>query len=183
MQKMKPYTYTLHTLHVVITAFMPVSLPILSLQSDFPCLLIIRGIPGSGKSTLAQHYMQSIPDAVHCEADHYFINKQGQYCYDGRKIKRAHEFCQQNMRNALSQGKSVIVSNTSIRLWELTALLDIAASYDITPHIIHCRGQFTSMHNVPADIVARMALSYEAHPDETCYKPSFLSYNCNKTEI
>lgn len=167
MHKMRPYTYTLHTLHVVITAFMPV----LSLQPFFPCLLIIRGIPGSGKSTLAQHYMQSIPDAVHCEADHYFINKQGQYCYDGRKIKRAHEFCQQNMRNALSQGKSVIVSNTSIRLWELTALLDIAASYDITPHIIHCRGQFISTHNVPADIVARMALSYEAHPDETCYIP------------
>lgn len=148
---------------------MSTSLP---LMHSLPCLLIIRGIPGSGKSTLAQHYMHSISNAVHCEADHYFINKQGQYCYDGRKIKLAHEFCQHNMRNALSQGKSVIVSNTTIKLWELTALLDIAAGYNVESHIIHCRGQFTSTHNVPVDIVARMALSYEPHADEINYIPS-----------
>jgi len=148
---------------------MPTSLPLITTS---PCLLIIRGIPGSGKSTLAQHYMHSMPNAVNCEADHYFINKQGQYCYEGHKIKLAHEFCQRNVKDALSQGKSVIVSNTTIKLWELTALLDIAACYDVTPQIIHCRGQFTSTHNVPADIVARMALSYEPHPDESCYMPS-----------
>ncbi|WP_242065794.1 AAA family ATPase [Moritella sp. F3] len=150
-------------------AFMPTSLPLIS---TFPCLLIIRGIPGSGKSTLAQHYMQSIPDAVHCEADHYFINSQGEYCYDARKIKNAHESCQRNIKEALGQGKSVIVSNTSIRMWELKALLDIALNYDVTPYIIHCRGEFTSTHNVPTDIVARMALSYEPHPDERRYIPS-----------
>jgi predicted kinase len=148
---------------------MPASLPLIP---SLPCLLIIRGIPGSGKSTLATHYMQSIPDAVHCEADHYFINKHGQYCYDGRKIKQAHAFCQLNIRNALSQGKSVIVSNTTIKLWELNTLLDIAACYDVTPHIIHCCGQFTNTHNVPADIVARMALNYEPYPDESSYVPS-----------
>lgn len=148
---------------------MPTSSPLITTS---PCLLIIRGIPGSGKSTLAQHYLQAMPNAMHCEADHYFINKQGLYCYDGRKIKLAHEFCQLNMRNALSEGKSVIVSNTTIKLWELTALLDIAAGYNVESHIIHCRGQFTSTHNVPADIVARMALSYEPHPDESTYIPS-----------
>ncbi|PKH06736.1 AAA family ATPase [Moritella sp. Urea-trap-13] len=148
---------------------MPASLPLIP---SSPCLIIIRGIPGSGKSTLAQHYMQSMPNAVHCEADHYFINKQGQYCYDGRKIKNAHESCQQNMHNALSEGLSVVVSNTTIKLWELITLLDIAAGYNVEAHIIHCCGQFTSSHNVPADIVARMALSYEPHPDESHYIPS-----------
>ena len=136
-----------------------------------PCLIVIRGIPGSGKSTLAQRFIELMPDAVLCEADHYFINKQGQYCYDGSKIKLAHEYCQLNMRNALSQGKSVIVSNTTIKLWELTALLDIAASYNIEPHIIHCCGQFTSTHNVPADTIAKMASNYEPHPNECSYLP------------
>ncbi|QFI40238.1 ATP-binding protein [Moritella marina ATCC 15381] len=132
----------------------------------------MRGIPGSGKSTLAQHYMQSTPDAVHCEADHYFINKQDEYCYDISKIKLAHQYCQQKMRDALSKGLSVIVSNTTIKRWELTALLEIAASYKVKSHIIHCVGLFTSTHNVPADIVTRMALSYEPHPDECTYIPS-----------
>lgn len=148
---------------------MPTSLPF---TPRSPCLIIIRGIPGSGKSTLAERYLQLLPDAVHCEADHYFINKQGQYCYDGRNIKNAHNACQRNMNKALSQGKSVIVSNTTIRIWELIALLDIAANYRVKPYIIHCRGQFTSIHSVPVDIVAKMALNYEAHPDESIYIPS-----------
>ncbi|MDX2322018.1 MAG: AAA family ATPase [Moritella sp.] len=149
---------------------MSVLLPLIPSSS---CLIIIRGVPGSGKSTLAHHFMHTMPNAVHCEADHYFINKQGKYCYDASKIKLAHQHCQQNMHDALSKGLSVVVSNTTIKKWELTALLDIAASYNnIETHIIHCCGQFSSTHNVPADIVARMALSYEPHPDESRYIPS-----------
>lgn len=144
-------------------------MPLLPLLSSSPCLLVIRGIPGSGKSTLAQRYMELMPDAVHCEADHYFINKQGEYRYDGNKIKLAHQDCQTKIRNALNQGKSVIVSNTTIRLWELTTLLEIADSFGVDKYIIHCCGEFTNIHNVPVDIVARMALSYEPHPDERRY--------------
>jgi len=145
---------------------MPSPLPLIP---SAPCLIIIRGIPGSGKSTLAQHFLQLLPDAVHCEADHYFINKQGRYVYDAKKIKPAHEQCQRKMRDALQAGRSVIVSNTTIKLWELTALLDIAAGYHIEKYIIHCCGEFTNTHNVPADVVANMALNYEPYVDETCY--------------
>ena len=137
-----------------------------------PYVIIIRGIPGSGKSTLAQRYIQLTPDVVHCEADHYFINKQGKYSYNGSKVKLAHQYCQQTMRNALGKGQSVIVSNTTIKRWELTALLDIAASYNIVPYIIHCCGEFTNTHHVPADVVAKMTLNYEPHPDESRYIPN-----------
>ncbi len=149
---------------------MPLLLELTKLS--MPCIIIIRGIPGSGKSTLAHRYSQLIPDIVHCEADHYFINKQGEYCYNGSKIKFAHQYCQQNMHNALSKRQSVIVSNTTIKRWELTALLDIAASYHIDPYIIHCCGEFSNTHHVPAEIVAKMALNYEPHPDESRYIPS-----------
>jgi len=137
-----------------------------------PCVIIIRGIPGSGKSTLAKYYTQLIPNVVHCEADHYFINRQGEYCYDGSKIKLAHQYCLQNMRNALGKGQSVIVSNTTIKRWELKVLLDIAASYHIEHYIIHCCGEFTNTHNVPSEVVAKMVLNYEPHPDEGRYIPS-----------
>ncbi|MGC3833614.1 AAA family ATPase [Moritella viscosa] len=109
-----------------------------------PYIIIIRGIPGSGKSTLAQRYIQLTPDVVHCEADHYFINKQGKYSYNGSKMKLAHQYCQQTMRNALGKGQSVIVS---------------------------C-GEFTNTHHVPADVVAKMALNYEPYPDEIRYIPT-----------
>ncbi|WP_255550336.1 AAA family ATPase [Moritella sp. 28] len=154
----------------IILSVMSLLLELSTLSS--PCMIIIRGIPGSGKSTLAQRYLQLIPDAVHCEADHYFINRQGEYCYDGSKVKFAHQYCQKNIRNALSKGQSVIVSNTTIKRWELTALLDIATRYNIEPHIIHCCGAFTSNHNVPAEIVANMALNYEVYPGESRYIPS-----------
>jgi len=148
----------------------------MSLLSDLspfsdPCLIIIRGIPGSGKSTLAQRFLLSLPNAVHCEADHYFINKQGRYIYDSKKIKLAHQYCQKKMRDALQAGQSVIVSNTTIKMWELTTLLDIAADYNIDKHIIHCCGKFVSTHHVPADIVATMALNYEPYKDEISYTP------------
>lgn len=140
-------------------------------QVSSPCVIIIRGIPGSGKSTLALRFLQLIPDAQHCEADHYFINKQGEYIFNGRKIKLAHEFCQQNMKDALQAGKSVVVSNTTIRLWELDVLLNIAAEYKADKRIVHCCGEFVNTHNVPAEIVARMASAYEPFAEEFDYTP------------
>jgi len=102
LQKVMPYTDSI--ISFMLSRHMPALFsipPLLPLQARLPCMLIIRGVPGSGKSTLAQNYIKSIPDVVHCEADHYFINKQGQYCYDGRKIKNAHAFCQQNNKKCL----------------------------------------------------------------------------------
>lgn len=147
---------------------MPLSLPF---KPTSPCLIIIRGIPGSGKSTLALQLLKSMPNAVHCEADHFFINKQGQYNYDRTKIKLAHQYCQQNVRKALQQGLPVIVSNTTIKLWELMALLDIAADYAIDTHVIKCCGEYANNHNVPVDIVAKMAMNYQSYSDEVCYTP------------
>lgn len=79
-------------------------------------LTLIRGLPGSGKSTLAKTL-----DAQHFEADMYFINEKGEYCYNGDKIGEAHEWCQQQVEKALAANQDVVVANTFVRLWEMKA--------------------------------------------------------------
>jgi predicted kinase len=131
-----------------------------------PNLIIIRGIPGSGKSTLAKKYRQLIPNAVHCEADDYFTDKQGNYKYNAEKIQQAHHCCQQKIRTALAKGDSVVVSNTTIRLWELEVLLAIGNDFNANIKVIRCLGHYTSVHGVPDDVIKKMALSYEVWQGE-----------------
>jgi len=52
-------------------------------------LTLIRGLPGSGKSTLARKL-----DAIHIEADQFFIQQNGVYLFNPKKLKAAHEWCQ-----------------------------------------------------------------------------------------
>lgn len=79
-------------------------------------LVLIRGLPGSGKSTYARRFYSGY---VHCEADHYFYDKDGVYRYNPDLIRQAHAACQKKAREALRSGKSVVVSNTFVRQWEM----------------------------------------------------------------
>ena len=47
-------------------------------------LYLLRGLPGSGKSTLAEQLGGS-----HFETDKYFIGENGEYNFDGSKLKEA----------------------------------------------------------------------------------------------
>ena len=138
-------------------------------------LIILRGVPGAGKSTLARRYLQLLPDAVHLEADQYFVDAQGHYQFDGSKLSQAHLWCQQQMRQALSKHVDVIVSNTSIRRWELQALLAIGRELKATVDVIRCCGEFTNSHGVPVETVAAMALNYQIWPGEQDYYPDVIS--------
>ena len=55
-------------------------------------LYLLRGLPGSGKSTLAKSI-----GGIHIEADQYFM-EDGEYKFDGSKIKLAHNYCQSQTR-------------------------------------------------------------------------------------
>ena len=50
-------------------------------------LILVRGIPGSGKSTFAKSL-----GGTHFETDKFFM-VDGEYKFDGTKIKEAHKWC------------------------------------------------------------------------------------------
>ena len=115
-------------------------------------LILIRGIPGSGKSTLAK----TIPHDSHFEADMFFMIN-GEYVFDNTKIKEAHEWCQEQTRNALNRNEIVIVSNTFVKKWEMESYLKMCPD----AKIIIANGKYKNIHNVPDAVIERMVNNFE----------------------
>ena len=120
-------------------------------------LVIIRGIPGSGKTTLAK---ESYSNFVLCEADQFFETENG-YEYDRNKIKDAHAFCLDKVKQNLEKGKDVVVANTFVKLWEIEQYLKL--SYPTK--VVETLGEYESIHNVPKDVVERMKKNFEPYHD------------------
>ncbi|MDP5253429.1 MULTISPECIES: ATP-binding protein [unclassified Vibrio] len=118
-------------------------------------LTLIRGLPGSGKSTLAKQ-LQQTSNAFHIEADMYFINQSGEYCFKPFLLSQAHQWCFDQANQALSEGKSVIVSNTFVEYWELKPYLRLAKQLKVELDILVCRQQFQSIHDVPPETMRKM---------------------------
>jgi len=126
-------------------------------------LFLLRGLPGSGKSTLAKSL-----GGFHVEADMYFIND-GEYKFDGSKIKDAHEWCQNEVNTAMilnhttGVNKRIVVSNTFTQEWEMKAYTDLAESYDYRVYslIVENRHGGVNEHGVPEDKLEQMKNRFE----------------------
>lgn len=125
---------------------------------------LIRGVPGSGKSTLAKAMVQ--PDTVHLEADMFFVNDAGVYKYDPSSIKAAHAWCQDQAREALAKGLSVVVSNTFVKVWELQPYLDMAKAASAQVTVLVATGHWPNCHGVPQTIVDRMRNQFQPFKGE-----------------
>lgn len=125
-------------------------------------LYIIRGLPGSGKSTLARRLVH---ESHICEADQFFIQEDGNYHFDGKKIGQAHEYCQArvvlNMANP-SVG-DIVVSNTFTRRWEYQKYIDLAEKYDYSVQVIEVHGPWKNTHGVPDEAIENMKARWEPH--------------------
>lgn len=129
-------------------------------------LLLIRGVSGSGKTTKV--VTEYIPLGYkHFEADMYFIDSEGNYKFDPKKIKMAHQWCQDSTRTALMAGISVVVSNTFTQLWEMDYYINLAKSLNIPFEVIECTGSYKNVHGVPDEIVQKMRARWEVYPPVT----------------
>jgi predicted kinase len=115
-------------------------------------LILVRGLPGSGKSTYAKTL-----GLEHYEADMYFE----QIGFNPALLKDAHNWCQVETYAALRRGESVVVSNTFTQRWELRPYYDIAQRCGARVEEVVMRGDYGSIHGVPAETIRCMAARWE----------------------
>ena len=126
-----------------------------------PILTLIRGLPGSGKSTLAKHMIETEEKTFHFEADMYHYDRDGKYTYNSDNCIKAHEWCQSRTKSALDCGFNVVVSNTFTTRQEIAPYLDIADDTKSTLRIVKCIGEYESIHDVPREVIGKMADRWE----------------------
>jgi predicted kinase len=124
-------------------------------------LVLIRGLPGSGKSTIAKNL---IGWYWHVETDQFWMDGD-EYKFDMSRIKEAHQWCQDKTKSMLNMGQSVVVSNTFTTAFELLPYFDIAKEFGIKPQVLLAQGQFGNIHNVPDEVLGKMAARFEYNID------------------
>jgi adenylate kinase len=127
-----------------------------------PQLIIIRGLPGQGKSTLAK----VLSEYQHFEADMFFIEND-KYVFIPEKIRNAHHWCFENVKNNIQNNQKVVVSNTFTQLWEMEKYIQLTDSL----LIIKCCGKFKNIHNVPETVLEKMESRWENYNMEIQYNP------------
>jgi adenylate kinase family enzyme len=118
-------------------------------------IVLIRGLPGSGKTTLATR----MGGYVHFEAD-MFLEVNGCYVYDAKKVPKAHDWCVASAKAALENGQNVVVSNTFAKVWELERYINLGFPF----RIIEATGHWPNLHGVPDEKIAMMKARWEPLP-------------------
>ena len=122
-------------------------------------LYLIRGIPGSGKSSLAKSL-----GGKHVEADMYHLDENGNYNWKPERVKEAHAWCQNQVRNwILESEERIIVSNTFTQEWEMKVYFDWAKEFDykVFSIIVENRHGGENVHNVPQETLEKMKNRFE----------------------
>jgi predicted kinase len=117
-------------------------------------IYIVRGCPNAGKSTFAKTL-----GGIHIEADQYFVDADGNYNFDGSKIKNAHAWCLDKVKTNMTVGRDkIVVSNTFTQEWEFQPYLELAKEYGYKTFtiIVENRHGNTNEHNVPEDKIEQM---------------------------
>jgi predicted kinase len=127
-------------------------------------LYLLRGLPGSGKSTLAKQLGGS-----HFETDKYFVGENGEYNFDGSKLKEAHQWCQDSVSNSMllnhttGENETIVVSNTFTQEWEMKPYMDMGKEwkYRVFTIIVENRHGGVNQHGVPDEKLQQMNDRFE----------------------
>lgn len=84
-----------------------------------------------------------------------------EYASNRIHLQAAHDWCLRMTREGLAAGRSVVVANTFVRRAWMEPYIHAAKEYGATVEVITCRGNFKSIHDVPADVLARQIQNLE----------------------
>jgi predicted kinase len=130
-------------------------------------LTLVRGLPGSGKSTFANLITNKFSI---CEADLFFYDKEGNYNFDGSRLKLAHVWCFNQVRTRMEDNKlnpqfypEIVVSNTFTQEWEMEKYYELAEEYGykVFSIIVENRHGGINQHGVPAEKLEQMKNRFE----------------------
>lgn len=132
-------------------------------------LVIVRGVSGSGKSTYVKKHFKGCP---HFEADMYFEDENGHYSFRADDLPKAHAWCKSETEKALKnkKNKTVVVSNTFTRYWEMSAYFQLAEKHRAEVKVLRMKNQYKNTHGVPDNIVEQMRSRFEDFKGEEYVK-------------
>lgn len=137
------------------------------------------GVSGCGKSTWVEEFVKDLPqtqNVVVCSADdgHMYDDGAGglTYVFNPAKAPMAHSDCLYKFTRAIGDPSvtHVIVDNTNVSTWERQNYAEVASLFEAK--IVYLVWQCETIqqvklcasrnkHNVPAGVIADMALRYE----------------------
>jgi hypothetical protein len=92
-------------------------------------------------------------------ADDYFYDEEGNYNFDGSKLKIAHNWCKVRTEHQMEDGIGmIVVANTFTQEWEMDEYFKLAEQYDYQVHsvIVENRHGGVNEHGVPVDKLEQM---------------------------
>ncbi len=132
-------------------------------------LILIRGLSGAGKTTLARRLSRYI-----FSADDYFLDEDGYYNFDPKKLPQAHLACQDLVRQELNNrmrehDNPVVVHNTFSQRWEMEPYLQMIGFPENRPTVIDLFDAGFSdsdlsnrnTHQVPVTVIRQMRARWE----------------------
>lgn len=125
-------------------------------------LTVIRGIPGSGKSTFAREWFGW---SLVLENDQFHVSDDC-YRFDKTRMKAAVDWCYDTAAAALGRGMDVVVANTFTRRRFVDCYRRLAAANCADFRVYRMTGDFGSVHDVPAEVLAEMRDGFEDWPGE-----------------
>lgn len=122
-------------------------------------VIILRGVSGSGKSTFANLIKDDHTEI--CCADDYFIDEQGNYNFDPKKLHKAHRYCFDKFVEAQRNPSinKIIVANTNTADWEFERYEEMARNVgdSIFYIVIENRHGSNDVHGVPEPVKEKQA--------------------------
>jgi len=122
-------------------------------------IVLLRGVSGSGKSTFAR-----VLGGKHYEADMFFVDSDGVYKFNPKKLKEAHKWCHSSVELSMSNREDlIVVSNTFTQEWEMEDYYKLAETYGYRVHsfIVENRHFGENVHGVPPEKLEAMAKRFE----------------------